>query len=697
MRTESFASTSTAAAAPVQRNLLLYSLEQLLLATSGTGEELYRNLVKYLAKAAQAKYALIGELKRDAPETVRTLAVWSGEGFSENFEYSLSGTPCEDVMQQRVCYYPSGIQESFPEDVLLAQMGVHTYLGVPLANKAGKGIGLLVLLNDGPLPEPEAARLLLEICSTRAAAELEHSSYDHEDYRKTVQWMRDTFGMVLDSIEEHAAFRVDLEGRILGWNPGAARMYGYTELEVVGKPVQMLWKQPEQIMNLMEQARSGNKAENHSQQCRKSGKMFPSRILLRRSLGMDGIPASFIVIVRNMAHPILLEHGLHILQMLTFREPAERVLAYITALLATIFPDVRIAMMLLSEEGKRLTCASAHSLPAQFIAELEAAPVDAEASPCGAAISRRRVVTSTSVSTDPIWGNLRNMAFENDIRACWSNPVISVGGKILGTVDIYYDRPCLPGELDQPMMDRAVGSVAIAVQYMRDAQAQEKVKRQQARLMQNLVSAEEEERRRIARELHDSTGQLLTSLLLQLRNLQKTLSEDKSQEEVERLRKTTSDALADLRRILQGLHPSALDDFGLAPALRRYTSDLGKASGLKINFFSEGMQDWRPAQMVETAVYRASQEIMNNVVKHARARNAQLIIKRENEELRVVVSDDGIGFDLDEAVSRASQEHHIGLLGIRNRMEMLGGSMEIDSHPGEGTTVSLRIPTLETV
>ncbi len=86
MRTESFASTATAAAAPVQRNLLLHSLEQLLLATSGTGEELFRNLAKYLAKAAQAKYALVGERKSDAPDKVRTLAVWAGDGFAENFE-----------------------------------------------------------------------------------------------------------------------------------------------------------------------------------------------------------------------------------------------------------------------------------------------------------------------------------------------------------------------------------------------------------------------------------------------------------------------------------------------------------------------------------------------------------------------------------------------------------------------------------
>lgn len=667
-----------------------------MLATSGTGDELFRNLVKYLAKATQAKYALVGELKKDAPDTVRTLAAWAGDGFCDNFEYSLSGTPCENVMQQRVCYYPSGIQESFPQDLLLAQMGVHTYLGVPLVNKLGRGIGLLVLLNDGPLPEPEIARLLLDICSTRAAAELDRDSYGTADYQKTVQWMLDNFGMVLDCIQDHAVFRLDLDGRVLGWNPGAARMYGYTDLEVIGKPFHMLWKHPERIEDFLEQARSNGKTELQTQQRHKSGKMFPAHLFLRRSLGMDGTPRSFVFIVRSLVYQILLDHGRQAAQMLAFREPPERILAYLAGLLETIFPESRVAIMLLSEDGQKLTCASAPTLPSKFIEGLESAPVDAEASPCGAAVSRRRMVTSTSISTDPIWGDLRCVALENDVHACWSNPIMSAGGKVLGTIDIYYNRPCLPDEADHPMMDRAVSSAAIAIQYLRDRQARERSERQQLRLMQDLVSAEEEERRRIARELHDSTGQLLTSLLLQLRALQKNLHEKRPQEEMDRLRKTASDALADLRRILQGLHPSTLDDFGLVPSLRRYAFDLGRTAGLKVNFFSEGLQDWRPPQMVEVAVFRATQEIMNNLVKHARARNAQLFIKQEDGELRVVVSDDGIGFNLDEALGRAAQEHRFGLLGIRNRVEMLGGMVEIDSRPGEGTTVALRIPTLET-
>src|SRR5437764_2891894 len=348
MKSEAIA--SGAAAAPLQRNLLLQSLEQVMLAISGTGDEFFRNLVKNLAKAAQAKHALIGEIKKDAPDTVRTLAVWSGEGYFDNFEYGLSGTPCANVMQQRVCYYPSGIQESFPQDLLLAQMGVHTYLGVPLVDRLGRGTGLLVLLNAGPLPEPEVARLLLEICSAKATAELDRHSQGSEDERsrETVQWMLDNFGLVLDCIHDHAVFRLDLEGRVLGWNPGAARMYGYTDPEVVGKSLQMFWRQPEQVSDFLEQARSSGQAEIPVQQSHKTGKMFPAHVFLRQTFGRDGTPRGFVFIARNLIYPMLLEHGRQIVQMLAFREPPQRVLEYLTRLLQTIFPDARAAIMLLS-------------------------------------------------------------------------------------------------------------------------------------------------------------------------------------------------------------------------------------------------------------------------------------------------------------------------------------------------------------
>src|SRR5207302_10647504 len=104
----------------------------------------------------------------------------------------------------------------------------------------------------------------LEICSAKATVELDRHSQGSEDERsrETVQWMLDNFGLVLDCIHDHAVFRLDLKGRVLGWNPGAARMYGYTEREVIGKSFQMFWRQRQQVGDSLEQAASSGKAES---------------------------------------------------------------------------------------------------------------------------------------------------------------------------------------------------------------------------------------------------------------------------------------------------------------------------------------------------------------------------------------------------------------------------------------------------
>ncbi len=215
---------------------------------------------------------------------------------------------------------------------------------------------------------------------------------------------------------------------------------------------------------------------------------------------------------------------------------------------------------------------------------------------------------------------------------------------------------------------------------------------ERVKLLGDLISAEEEERRRIARELHDGTGQTLTSLLLQLRALQQAPSLDKVRSDLDLLRKSTADAVEDLRRISRGLHPSVLDDFGLVPALRRMADDTATVGRLKVSFSADGLEQLRLPTAVEVAVYRTVQEILNNAVKHAAAKTVQVLLQQVAEGLQVVVADDGAGFEVGATLQRAAVENRLGLQGIRQRMELLGGSAEILSRPGEGTTARLLVP-----
>lgn len=691
---------SAPATSDLQRNLLLQSLESLMLALSGSGEECFQNLAKGLAKATKAKYVLVGKLKRNASDTVRTLAVWAGNDFGENFEYSLKGTPCEGVMQQRVCYYPSGVQQTFPEDVLLAQMGVHTYLGVPLADREGRGIGLLALLNDSPLPEPEIARMFLEICAMKAAAELQllrrqRVTSSGAPWAKVEEEMIAHFRTITEPVEGYGMFAIDERGNIAGWNPGAARVYGYIDQEVLGKPLAMLWPKPELVKGCLERARAGERVEIQERQLCKSGKTFLADIFVRHHLYLDGKPRGFSCVARDLTEirrmTTLVETGRQMVEMLAFHEPLAKILEFLALRVERVFPGARCAIMLLSQNEQTLTCAAAPSLPPDFIKLLEG-PVHSKAGVSAGAIARRKAVMSSDVATDPLWADLREAALANGICAGCSYPLFSPQGQVLGTLDIYSTDLSFLREDEYGVITRTVTVAGLAIDRNERLETQSRAEQTRMKLLEDLVGAEEDERRRIAGELHDSTAQVLTFLLLRLRALQQDPALESGHEELQRLRETTSDALADLRHILHGLHPSALDDFGLAVALRRYVFESGKVGKLKVNVFTEGFGDRRLPRTVEAAIYRVAQEAINNVVKHAKAANVQLFLKQDPDAIRVVITDDGTGFNVEEAMTKASAENRLGLAGMRHRVEMLGGSLNIESGQGKGTSVFLRVP-----
>lgn len=214
-------------------------------------------------------------------------------------------------------------------------------------------------------------------------------------------------------------------------------------------------------------------------------------------------------------------------------------------------------------------------------------------------------------------------------------------------------------------------------------------------LTAQVITAQEEERKRIARELHDEAGQALTTLIIGLdRGVQSMPGEHlaRPRETVARLRDVAVQTLEEIRNLALDLRPSVLDDLGLVAALRWYARTCQARSGHDVELVADGLADGeRLPTEVETTVFRIVQEGLTNVLKHARAQHAWVSLRRDAAGLAVEVEDDGVGVPRFDA-ELSGRSDRLGLFGMVERARLLGGDMEIGRRPGGGTRLRLRVP-----
>lgn len=211
-------------------------------------------------------------------------------------------------------------------------------------------------------------------------------------------------------------------------------------------------------------------------------------------------------------------------------------------------------------------------------------------------------------------------------------------------------------------------------------------------LLARVFDAQEQERARIARDLHDELGQQLTGLLLSARALEDSTTADTARAHSATIRRMAADALEAVRRLARGLAPVVLHDLGLRAAIQRLCEDVGGATDFEIAVHCD-LPRRRVAPSVETAVYRVVQEAVTNAVRHSHARRLDVRLTRRENDLIVLVADDGRGFEprsLEDA--EPGLAGGLGLRGMRERIELLRGAFRIDSCPESGTTLSMRIP-----
>jgi signal transduction histidine kinase len=334
---------------------------------------------------------------------------------------------------------------------------------------------------------------------------------------------------------------------------------------------------------------------------------------------------------------------------------------------------VLIALPDSSGAALRITAADGEGSDAYGLVGME---LELGGSKTGRVLQRGRSERIDSVLDDPEID--QQAARRMGVRSALYVPLI-VGGRATGVVVAHDKLGATSSFLDddvrlaESLAARAATAVDLSERVSRDA-------------VRRVVEAQEVERARLARELHDETGQALTSILLGLKTLEERVDSEEGGAAVAELRDLVVKTLQDVRRLAVELRPAALDDFGLVPALERLRDTVSEQSGVSVDLRSQLGKERLPAE-TETALYRIVQEALTNILKHASATRVTVRLSRDERSVSLVVQDDGRGFD-PESVRQGG----LGLIGMRERVALLGGRLTVESSEGAGTMLRAEVP-----
>jgi signal transduction histidine kinase len=312
----------------------------------------------------------------------------------------------------------------------------------------------------------------------------------------------------------------------------------------------------------------------------------------------------------------------------------------------------------------------------------------AEGTPTRQLLGAREPLVIGDLAQAPNLSRSFREAVANERLVTYVGAPVKSHGRVLAVLELgsRVARLIHPEELR--LLELVSGQIATALE---NAQLVERLLEREGKLQQlslRILRAQEDERKRIARDLHDETAQSLTTLKLMIEMIKQSLPPDREDltQRVTEAAAAVGRMLQDIRRLIADLRPRMLDDFGLVPTLHWLVQEFSQRYGIRVELH-EGQSQGRLPREVETLFYRAVQEALTNVVKHARAREVRVSFERTEERVLVTVQDDGVGFS-----PRASRRSGLGLLGIRERLSAFGGSLWISSRRGRGTTLTLSVP-----
>lgn len=365
----------------------------------------------------------------------------------------------------------------------------------------------------------------------------------------------------------------------------------------------------------------------------------------------------------------------------------QEVLDHVLESVAEATHQESIAIFMADRQRQRMTLVASRGLPAAFM--VSETSVGMGECLCGFVAATGRQVIAQDLMTSP--RITRSLCLVCGFRSVAAYPLLSrEGGE--GVLAIFARQPNSLDARDLGVVDLLCRQLGVAIHNSRlytEVEEKEKIVRQ---LFEKAINAQEEERKRLARDLHDETGQALTAIVLSLESVERGLPAELEapRGQILALQEMTRQALSGLRRMILALRPSALDDLGLVVAVRRYAWQQLEAVGISAEIKADNLDPIEPP--VQTLLFRIAQEAVNNVARHSRATHATLRFSQEEGRVCVVVEDDGIGFSPNAHAKASSSSSGLGILGMHERASLVGGEVTVTSEPGKGTRVLISVP-----
>jgi len=611
-----------------------------------TGEAFFRSLVQQLCTVLKTDFACISELSDDNPDSVRVFALFAGDKFRDEVEHKLSNTPCQQALAWGRSSYPHRVQSFFPMDHQLAEMGIEGYLGIALIGSSGQPLGVLSVMSRSPLKDFASAEIILNIFASRASAELERRHTERalreSDFRNRA---------ILSALPDLICV-LDIQGIIHDVYPKYSSAFIF-DASVVGQKLDAVL---------------GSE---------------PAKLILES-------PAS------NPSTPTVVEFSLPVLgQQRRFYEA--RTVAVTNNKLLTVIRDVtdRKRAEAQLEESRRFARRVEETTPnVLFVYDL---------------IERRN-----------IYANERSM----DVIGYTPKEIEDMGINFISQL-LHPDDIALLPQLGADYAKRADGEVFEHVFRMRHKDGQwrwvhriatifsrtpdgrpqqvlgsvtditryKQAERTLQELSARLLSIQDEERRRIARELHDVTGQNLALISFNLMTLQQSDSLDAAARTLlSECQKLCEDSQTDIRTLSYLLHPPMLDPLGLVRTLEWYIDGLRKRTPMEIVLEVPHEIGRLPIEL-ETDLFRVIQEGLTNVMRHSGSQIAIIRLARKEDSVLLQIEDRGCGLKVEMAEQTENIGFGVGIPSMRERLRQHGGTLEITSGI-QGTTLTVLVPVV---